>query len=196
MRLVLVSGNAHKVRELGAALPGWEVLGWDGPELPPETGTTFLANARGKAEFGRSTGDPEAWVAGEDSGIEVDGLGGAPGVYSARYAGEGADDQANIDKLLRELGGAEGDARRARYRATIVARSPDGSEAVAEGVLEGRVATAPAGTGGFGYDPVFVPEGESRTVAELGDAWKAANSHRARAARALAARLGTYAGTV
>jgi len=101
MRLVLVSGNAHKVRELGAALPGWEVLGWDGPELPPETGTTFLANARGKAEFGRSTGDPEAWVAGEDSGIEVDGLGGAPGVYSARYAGEGADDQANIDKLLR-----------------------------------------------------------------------------------------------
>jgi len=196
MRLVLVSGNAHKARELAAALPGWEVLGWDGPELPPETGTTFLANARGKAEFGRSTGDPAAWVAGEDSGIEVDGLEGAPGVYSARYAGEGAGDEANVEKLLRELGAAEGDGRRARYRATIVALSPEGAEVVAEGSLAGRVATAPRGSGGFGYDPVFVPEGETRTVAELGDAWKAANSHRARAAHALAARLGTGAGTV
>jgi XTP/dITP diphosphohydrolase len=172
------------------------VVGWDGPELPPETGDTFLANARGKAEFGRSAGDPDAWVAGEDSGIEVDGLGGAPGVYSARYAGEGATDAQNVEKLLRELGPAEADARRARYRATIVALAPDGAETVAEGVLEGRVATAPAGEGGFGYDPVFVPAGESRTVAELGDAWKAAHSHRARAARALAARLGAHAGTV
>jgi XTP/dITP diphosphohydrolase len=196
MRLVLVSGNAHKLRELRDALPSWEVVGWDGPELPPETGDTFLANARGKAEFGRAAGDPDAWVAGEDSGIEVDGLGGAPGVYSARYAGEGATDAQNVEKLLRELGPAEADARRARYRATIVALAPDGAETVAEGVLEGRVATAPAGEGGFGYDPVFVPAGESRTVAELGDAWKAAHSHRARAARALAARLGAHAGTV
>jgi XTP/dITP diphosphohydrolase len=196
MRLVLVSANAHKLRELRAALPGWDVAGWDGPELPPETGSTFLANARGKAEFGRSTGDPRAWVAGEDSGLEVDGLGGAPGVYSARYAGEGATDAENVEKLLRELGSAEGDGRRARYRATIVALSPQGEEVVAEGALEGRVAAGPSGSGGFGYDPVFVPEGETRTVAELGDAWKAASSHRARAARALAARLGEQAGTV
>jgi XTP/dITP diphosphohydrolase len=117
-------------------------------------------------------------------------------VYSARYAGEGATDAQNVEKLLRELGPAEADARRARYRATIVALAPDCAETVAEGVLEGRVATAPAGEGGFGYDPVFVPAGESRTVAELGDAWKAAHSHRARAARALAARLGAHAGTV
>jgi XTP/dITP diphosphohydrolase len=196
MRLVLVSENAHKARELAAALPGWEVVRWDGPPLPPETGATFFANARGKAAFGREHAEPDAWVAGEDSGLEVDGLDGAPGVVSARYAGEGATDDANVERLLRELAGVEGESRRGRYRATIVALSPEGAEVVAEGALEGRVAAERRGEGGFGYDPVFVPEGETRTVAELGDAWKAANSHRARAARALAARLGAHAGTV
>ena len=196
MRLVLVSENANKARELADALQSWEVIRWDGPALPPETGTTFLANARGKASFGREHADPDAWVAGEDSGLEVDGLGGAPGVFSARYAGEGATDDANVKKLLRELASSEGEARRGRYRATIVALSPEGAEVVADGALEGRISTERRGTGGFGYDPVFVPEGESRTVAELGDGWKAGNSHRARAAHALAARLGAHAGTV
>jgi XTP/dITP diphosphohydrolase len=196
MRLVLVSENAHKARELADALPGWEVVRWDGPALPPETGTTFLANARGKAVFGREHADAGVWVAGEDSGLEVDALDGAPGVFSARYAGDGATDDANVEKLLVELAGAEGAARRGRYRATIVALSPERVEVVAEGALEGRVATERRGTGGFGYDPVFVPEGESRTVAELGDAWKAEMSHRARAAHALAAALGAHAGTV
>ena len=196
MRLVLVSENAHKARELGAALPGWEVIRWDGPALPPETGTTFLANARGKAVFGRKHAEPGVWVAGEDSGLEVDALAGSPGVFSARYAGEGSTDDANVEKLLRELAGVEGPARRGRYRATIVALSPEGDELVGEGALEGRVASERRGTGGFGYDPIFVPKGENHTVAELGDAWKAGNSHRARAAHALAARLGAHAGTV
>jgi len=196
MRLVLVSENAHKARELAAALPGWEVIRWDGPTLPPETGTTFLANARSKAVFGRRHAGPGVWVAGEDSGLEVDALAGSPGVFSARYAGEGSTDDANVEKLLRELAGVEGPARRGRYRATIVALSPEGDELVAEGALEGRVASERRGTGGFGYDPIFVPEGENHTVAELGDAWKAGNSHRARAAHALAARLGAHAGTV
>jgi XTP/dITP diphosphohydrolase len=196
MRLVLVSENAHKARELAAALPGWDVVRWDGPALPPETGTTFLANARGKAVFGREHADPGVWVAGEDSGLEVDALAGSPGVFSARYAGEDASDDANVEKLLRELAGVEGPARRGRYRATLVALSPEGDEVVAEGALEGQVAPERRGTGGFGYDPIFVPEGETHTVAELGDAWKAGNSHRARAAHALAARLGAHAGTV
>jgi XTP/dITP diphosphohydrolase len=196
MRLVLVSENAHKARELAAALPGWDVVRWDGPALPPETGTTFLANARGKAVFGREHADPGVWVAGEDSGLEVDALAGSPGVFSARYAGEDASDDENVEKLLRELAGVEGPARRGRYRATLVALSPARDEVVAEGALEGQVAPERRGTGGFGYDPIFVPEGETHTVAELGDAWKAGNSHRARAAHALAARLGAHAGTV
>jgi len=145
MRLVLVSGNAHKVRELGAALPGWEVLGWDGPELPPETGTTFLANARGKAEFGRSTGDPEAWVAGEDSGIEVDGLGGAPGVYSARYAGEGASDEENLAKLLCDV--PEDGDRRVAYVCALAYVEPGGREEVVHGRCEGELAAEPRGDG-------------------------------------------------
>jgi XTP/dITP diphosphohydrolase len=194
VRLVLVSENPHKARELAAALPGWDVEPWTGPKLPPETGASFLENARAKARFGRASADPAAWVAGEDSGLEVDALGGAPGIYSARYAGEGATDAANVAKLLAEL---DGETRRAgRYVATIVAIAPGGEEVVAEGVLEGSVAEAPRGSGGFGYDPVFVPEGETVTVAELGDGWKAARSHRARAAHSLAARLGADGGTV
>jgi XTP/dITP diphosphohydrolase len=194
MRLVLVSENPNKARELGDALPGREVVPWAGPPLPPETGETWEENARGKAEFGREHGPPDAWVAGEDSGLEVDALGGAPGIYSARYAGEGATDDANTAKLLAALDGMR--ERRGRYRATIVALGPDGEEIVVTGSLEGSMAETPRGTSGFGYDPVFVPEGETRTVAELGDAWKARLSHRARAARALADRLGEQTGTV
>ena len=117
---------------------------------------------------------------GEDSGIEVDALGGRPGVHSARWAGPGADPVA---KLLAELDGV--DARGARYVCELVAIAPDGRELRGTGTLPGTVAEAPRGSEGFGYDPVFVPEGETNTVAELGNAWKRENSHRARAARAL-----------
>jgi XTP/dITP diphosphohydrolase len=191
MRLVLVSENAHKARELADALPGWTVERWNGPPLPPETGDSFLANARGKAAFGREHGDAEAWVVGEDSGLEVAALEGAPGIFSARYAGEGASDESNLARLLAELGGAED--RRARYVCELVALAPDGREVAARGTLEGTIAADPRGGGGFGYDPVFVPDGETRTVAELGDEWKAAHSHRANAARALADALGAAA---
>jgi XTP/dITP diphosphohydrolase len=118
-------------------------------------------------------------VLGEDSGIEVDGLGGRPGVESARFASG-----RPVERLLEELEGVEGEGRRARYVCELVALGPD-RELRGTGVLEGRIAREPSGREGFGYDPIFVPEGEERTVAELGDEWKRANSHRARAAKAL-----------
>lgn len=190
MRLVLASKNAHKARELGDILEGWEVepLATDA-EPPEETGATFLENARLKALFGRTQANAEAWVAGEDSGLEVDGLGGAPGIYSARYAGAHGDDGANLRRLLAELEGVEGHGRRGRYVCELVAIGPDGREVSARGELRGMIAHGPRGSEGFGYDPVFVPEGEDATVAELGDAWKAWNSHRAAAARSLARAL-------
>jgi XTP/dITP diphosphohydrolase len=153
-----------------------ELLAADG--YPEETGETFLANARGKALYGREVGPADAWMLGEDSGLEVDALGGAPGVQTARWA-EGR----HVESILEALAG-ETD-RRARYVCELVALTPDGRELRGAGTLEGRIAKAPNGTAGFGFDPVFVPDGEERTVAELGDAWKAEHSHRARAARAL-----------
>ncbi len=117
---------------------------------------------------------------GEDSGLEVEGLGGAPGIKSARFAGG-----MHVDRLLAELDGIEGDGRRARYVCELVALSHEDEEVRGTGILEGRIANEPRGSGGFGFDPVFRPVGEERTVAELGDDWKADNSHRARAARAL-----------
>ena len=181
MKLVLASRNPSKLRELRHALPGWEIDVLSAPDEPVEDGGTFLANARIKARHGRTHAERDAWVAGEDSGIEVAALGGRPGVESARWADDG------VARLLGELeGGAD---RRARYVCALVALSPDGSETVAEGTLEGAIADAPRGGEGFGYDPIFVPLGESRTVAELGNAWKAEHSHRAETARALAERL-------
>ena len=194
LRLLLASSNEHKARELRAALPGFEIelLGPGG--FPEETGTTFHENARGKALYGQTVGPPRVWVIGEDSGLEVDGLGGRPGIRSARYAGERASDDENVAKLLGELGpDADDDARRARYVCELVSLSPAGEELRARGTLTGRIAAAPRGSAGFGYDPVFVPDGETRTVAELGDGWKAHSSHRARAARALAKALGARA---
>lgn len=117
---------------------------------------------------------------GEDSGIEVRGLGGRPGVESSRFA---AGDP--VQRLLDELSGVEGEGRGARYVCELVLRPPDEQELRGTGVLEGRIAAEPSGTEGFGYDPIFVPEGEERTVAELGDAWKRKHSHRAKAAQAL-----------
>lgn len=187
MRVVLASGNEGKLQELRALLPDWELEPLDVRSIGEEVGETFRENARGKAEYARATGPPDAWALGEDSGLEVEALGGRPGLHSARFAGPRATDEDNVGKLLDELLGADGRGRRARYVCELVLVGPDGAEVTARGTLEGSIATAPRGGGGFGYDPVFVPDGESATVGELGDEWKAGRSHRARAARALAA---------
>jgi XTP/dITP diphosphohydrolase len=170
------------LRELRRALPGWALEPLAADVYPPETGATYYENARAKAVFGRSVDRSDAWVLGEDSGLEVEGLGGAPGLRSARFAGE-----MHVERLLAELEGVEGDGRRARYVCELVALSPEGEERRGTGVLRGRIVHEPQGTEGFGFDPIFVPEGEERTVAELGNAWKADHSHRARAAKALLA---------
>lgn len=181
VRLVLVTGNPHKVAELGAALPEATVEGLRLQAEPDETGATYADNARLKALAGRAAAPADAWVVGEDSGIEARALGGAPGIRSARWAGDG------VARMLRELDGV--DDRVARYVCAIVALGPAGEEVAVQGTLVGAIAHAPRGDEGFGYDPIFLPEGHDRTVAELGDAWKATHSHRARAAAALAAAL-------
>jgi XTP/dITP diphosphohydrolase len=182
VRIVLASGNAHKARELGRLLEGWEVGTFAGG-LPEETGETFVENARLKARHVHAALGGTEWVLADDSGIEAAALGGAPGVRSARYAGEDATDEQNLAKLIGALEGA-GD-RRVRYVAELVAIAPGDGEVSARGELTGALAAAPRGTGGFGYDPAFVPDGETRTVAEMSPDEKDAISHRARAARAL-----------
>jgi XTP/dITP diphosphohydrolase len=178
VRLLLASTNENKLRELRAALPTWEIALLAAPDEPVEDGATFLDNARIKARHGRTYAPVDASVAGEDSGIEVVGLGGRPGVESARWATDG------VARLLSELG--DSSERRARYVCELVVSTPAGEELRATGTLEGHIADAPRGSEGFGYDPIFVPLGEASTVAELGNVWKAEHSHRARAARALA----------
>jgi XTP/dITP diphosphohydrolase len=181
VRLLLASRNENKLRELRAALPEWEIALLDAPDEPVEDGATFVDNARIKARHGRVHAPADAWVAGEDSGIEVAALGGRPGVESARWAADG------VAQLLHELEGV--DDRRARYVCELVVVEPGGTELRATGTLEGVIAEDLRGEEGFGYDPIFVPVDETRTVAELGNAWKTKSSHRARAARSLAAAL-------
>ena len=178
-RLALASGNLHKLEELRRALPGFEIelLGRDDP--PPEDGATYEDNARIKARWGRTYAPEDAWTVGEDSGIESVALGGAPGVRTARWA---AGDP--VGRMLEALTGE--DERAARYVCVMVAIAADGRELVAEGTLEGHLAREASGDEGFGFDPLLVPEGETRTVAALGDAWKREHSHRARAAQELA----------
>jgi len=182
LRAVLCSRNDNKRRELERALPGWTIDLLDADDYPPEMGDTFFDNARGKAAYGRSVGPADAWMLGEDSGLEVDALGGRPGVETARWA-----QGRHVERILEALAGKPN--RRARYVCELVALAPDGSELRGTGTLEGRIADGARGTEGFGFDPVFVPDGEERTVAELGDAWKSEHSHRARAAAALRAAL-------
>ena len=184
LRGTLASRNPNKARELERLLPRWTIEPLDADGYPPEEGETYYDNALAKARFGRANAEPDVWVLGEDSGLEIEGLGGAPGVRSLRSA---AGDE--VGWALRELDGVEGDGRRARYVCELVALSPTGEELRGTGTLEGRIAASPAGSGGFGFDPVFIPEAEQRTVAELGDDWKAWHSHRANAARALLAAL-------
>lgn len=181
-RLVLASANAHKAVELGRVLPGWDVEPFPG-ELPEETGETFVQNALLKARHVHAAIGGAAWVLADDSGIEAAALDGRPGVRSARYAGEDATDAENLAKLLDAL--RDLPDRRVRYVAELVAIAPGGEELHARGELRGTLADAPRGTGGFGYDPAFVPDGETRTVAEMRPEEKDEISHRARAATAL-----------
>jgi XTP/dITP diphosphohydrolase len=190
---VFASGNAHKLRELRALLPSWEIELLDATDMPEETGESFYDNAAAKARFARAHVAPVRWALGEDSGLEVAGLDGAPGIRSARYAGPGASDADNVAKLLAELAGTEGDGRRARYVSELIAVSPEGAEIRGTGFLEGTIALEPRGSAGFGYDPVFVPDGHSATVAELGDGWKRLHSHRSASARVLTAEVGEQA---
>jgi XTP/dITP diphosphohydrolase len=185
VRATLCSRNAHKARELERLLPGWTIEPLDADGWPEESGGTYVENARIKVRFGREVLGPANLLIGEDSGLEVAALGGRPGIGSARYAPEG---EPAIAKLLGELDGVA--ERSARYVSELVLLTPDDEEVRGSGELAGHIAGEPRGHEGFGYDPVFVPEGEERTVAELGDAWKKRNSHRARAARALLAALG------
>jgi len=174
----LASQNRHKLEELREALPDWKLEALEADGYPEETGETYVENARLKAHFGAGLA-PGVWVLGEDSGIECEALGGEPGLRSARWAPEG--DQA--DALLERMAG-END-RRARMITEIVAVSPSGDEIAVRGELEGELAPERRGDGGFGYDPIFIPLGYDRTVAELGDDWKRQHSHRAQAAQAL-----------
>ncbi len=189
MRLVLATRNDHKLRELSELMRPYELDPL--PEdvtLPPETGTTFADNALGKARAAAAaTGRP---AVADDSGIEAAALGGAPGVWSARFAGEDATDEENLQKLLDEVPG-DGD-RRGAYVCALAYVDPGRLEAVVHGRCEGTLAHEPRGDGGFGYDPAFVPDdypGDERTMAELSQDEKDAISHRGRAARDLAIRL-------
>ncbi|HUP87045.1 MAG TPA: RdgB/HAM1 family non-canonical purine NTP pyrophosphatase [Acidimicrobiales bacterium] len=187
MRLVLASANVDKAAEICAILVGHELLPRpaDVPDIE-ETGATLEENARLKAvALVDATG--EAAVA-DDTGLEVVALDGAPGVYSARYAGEGATYADNVAKLLAAL--TDVSDRRARFRTVALARFPDGTERIAEGVIDGTISTEVRGGAGFGYDPLFVPDGgDGRTFAEMTADEKHAVSHRGRAFRALDAQL-------
>lgn len=194
MRIVIATGNPGKVAEIAVVLAqveGLELLPRpEGLPEPEEDGATLLDNARIKAEAVMAT-TGEAAVA-DDTGLEVEALGGAPGLYSARYAGPGATFEDNIRRLLTELEGVAD--RRARFRTVALVTLPGGDEIVGEGTCEGSIAEAPRGQRGFGYDPVFVPDGGGgRTFAELAPEEKNAVSHRGRALRDLAARLASRA---
>lgn len=177
MKVTVCSANEHKLEELRELFPDWELELLGEVEYPPEDGLTYLDNARIKARYGRLVGPADRWMLADDSGIELAALAGGPGVETARWA-EGR----WVEKALAAVG--DGD-RRAQYVCELVAVSPDREEVRGTGVLEGTIALAPGGAEGFGFDPVFVPHGQTRTVAELGDGWKAEHSHRALAARAL-----------
>ena len=189
MRLVLATANPDKARELAALLDGFDVVPRP-PGLPDieETEDTLEGNARVKAvAVMEATGEP---AVADDTGLEVDALGGRPGVFAARYAGSDATYADNVAKLLEELAGVPAEVRTARFRTVAVARFPDGREIVAEGWVHGTIARAPAGAGGFGYDSIFIPAGgDGRTFAQMTQAEKASVSHRGRALRALAAQL-------
>jgi len=188
VKFVVATFNRDKAAELRAllALPDVELVAladWPGARSPEETGATLLENARIKALAAVALTKLPAIA--DDTGLEVDALNGAPGVHAARYAGPSATYADNVAKLLRELAGVPPERRTARFRTVCYAAWPDGMEMSADGSLRGTIIESPRGTNGFGYDPVFVPKGETRTCAELADVEKNAISHRARAVRVL-----------
>lgn len=197
MKLYLASGNAHKVRELqalaqetspGVVIESARAVGGM-PAVVEDTGT-FEGNARKKALALHALLPADGWAIADDSGICVDALAGAPGVESAYYAGPQGDDGANLQKLVREMRDVPADKRGAHYVCVLVLISPGGEEFLFRGECHGRLLDDPVGSGGFGYDPLFVPEGFDRTFGMLSEEIKQANSHRARAWRAVAEWLG------
>ncbi|MDT0158630.1 RdgB/HAM1 family non-canonical purine NTP pyrophosphatase [Microbacterium sp. ARD32] len=190
MRVVLATHNPHKVAEfqqiVAAARPDLEIVGYDGPE-PVEDGVTFAQNALIKARAAAAhTGLP---ALADDSGICVDVLGGSPGVFSAYWAGQKKDATANLELLLDQLRDVADPHRAAQFHSTIALVTPDGSEQTVAGIWPGRLAHQASGEGGFGYDPIFIPDGQDaapeRTVGQFTDAEKQSQSHRARAFQAL-----------
>jgi XTP/dITP diphosphohydrolase len=192
--IAIASRNAHKLREIRRIAADWPVA-WvsveDKPDAPwpnvEETGVTYAENALLKARAVASALGLPALA--DDSGIEVDALGGGPGPRSARYAGESATDEQNLRQLIRALAGVPGSGRTARYRCVAALAHPDGTEVHVEAICEGTLTSVPRGSDGFGYDPIFVPAGWDRTMAELTAAEKDRISHRGRAIRALRATL-------
>ncbi len=197
-RLAIASRNPGKIREILAICADWPVA-WltarDEPDRWPdvdETGRTYLENAELKARaVAAAIGAP---ALADDSGIEVDALGGGPGPRSARYAGDDATDEENLRTLIRALAGIPESGRTARYRCLAAMATPSGDLFSAEGMCEGTLIATPRGSGGFGYDPIFVPEGRDRTMAELAPEEKDRISHRGRALRALRAELDSAPG--
>ncbi len=182
MYVTVCSGNPHKLEELAPLFPDWELDLLEAGGYPEEDGLTYAENAWIKARYGRLTGAADRFMLADDSGIELAALAGAPGVLTARWA-----DGRHVEKALVAVAGQD---RGARYVCELVCLSPQQVGFQGRGVLVGEIAPVPVGEQGFGFDPVFVPRGEARTVAELGDTWKAEHSHRALAARALLDAIG------
>ena len=189
--LILATRNAHKTEEirhiLGDRFEVLDVTSFPGlPEIE-ETGTTFLENARLKAlGISRLT---DGWVLADDSGLEVDVLGGAPGVWSSSFGGEEGNHYLNNQRLMQEMDGKAN--RRARFRCTLILANGGKEKGVFLGTVEGNIANSPSGNGGFGYDPLFIPDGHDGTMADLGAEAKSSLSHRAKAIQALIAELDT-----
>jgi len=191
LRILVASKNRAKASEIAQILTeealNLEVVSladFSDVDLPPETGATFAENAVLKAKYAAAaTGLP---TVADDSGLEIDALDGQPGILSARYAGEGATDEDRYRKVLKLLAGTPLNERTARFRCAAAYADPGGTVIVAEGTCEGHIAGEPSGSGGFGYDPIFIPEGNTRTMAELAPREKHAISHRGRALHRLA----------
>lgn len=196
MELWIASGNAGKLKEYELQLRELADLKLHvQSEIPgftprPEDGKSFLENARIKAQTLKAV-KSSVWVLGEDSGLEVPGLGGLPGIHSARYAGPKAADSENVAKLLKMLQIRSVSDRSARFVCTVVVKTPANEEWTFTGEMKGKIAKAPTGLLGFGYDPVFIPEGQDKTLAELGPGYKIQHSHRSQALKAFLAQLKT-----
>ncbi|MEK6775146.1 MAG: RdgB/HAM1 family non-canonical purine NTP pyrophosphatase [Bdellovibrionota bacterium] len=186
MEIWVASGNKGKIREFEGLLKEFpEFKLHSQSEMSaftprPEDGKTFIENARIKARTLRSVKN-SCWVFGEDSGLEVEGLGGLPGIHSARYAGPKASDNENVAKLLKMMSLRAVPNRNAQFKCAMIVYTPEGEEKTFEGIMKGQIASKPSGQMGFGYDPVFIPEGQKQSLAELGPGYKNQHSHRAEA---------------